>query len=391
LSNAKYKREGLRPPAEHLDKLLVDMVNDLPNRPRDVRNTRIRRDPENVYYDQTDDEVLTDYGDDDGVGDGGDDDVGGDGGDDDGGGDDGGGDDGGGDGGDGGGGNPPPFNLVNEFRSRVPKWGGIIDYNNRRGVNLVNTCNIDYFLLALWLMSKIQPNFVNRLPRIRITQDILQIIDYIERKNWNKAKEIFFTRVSRQRFTIVSNTLSTFGSERQMFLNHVSDFQKHSLIQVCSNGCIYNNIRVLRDDESDIYIRKKDDGSLEIHSLVDGNCEQCLNEIRCKIQLNNLPNFLIIQTINADIYLHELPLNLNVNDSVYKFLCATVAKPGHFVGIFNLNNDFYKVDDLSNLIDPQFQLLNRYVPNNGRPRRGTNNQFYYYENVTISVAVYSVA
>jgi WD40 repeat protein len=43
---------------------------------------------------------------------------------------------------------------LNLVLARLPKWGGQVIYNSAT-VNLTNTCTIDYFLLAMWLSTKL--------------------------------------------------------------------------------------------------------------------------------------------------------------------------------------------------------------------------------------------
>ena len=45
--------------------------------------------------------------------------------------------------------NPHNYNLLNEFSSRIPVWGGNIEYNGNKNVTLTNTCTIDYFLFFM--------------------------------------------------------------------------------------------------------------------------------------------------------------------------------------------------------------------------------------------------
>jgi hypothetical protein len=226
------------------------------------------------------------------------------------------------------------------------------------------------------------------LHNIEKSRFINQIVTFIENRKWNSAKEIFVNRIIGPGLIVSRNVVSLFGSEKRMFLNHLTEFQSHSLIQLCTEGCIFNNIRVLRAAESDLYLVKNATGLIEVHSLVDGRCESCLTEIRSKIQFDNNPSFLFFETAYRDTYVQELPRQINIDNNDYRFLCATVANPGHFIGLFEINNNLYKVNDLINEQEPQLELLQPYNPDGGRRRRGRYNEFYYYESITTSIAVY---
>jgi hypothetical protein len=358
------------PTADYLDSVLIDMEYDLPNRPRIVKNRRVNnKDNETEYYDMSSDND-SEAGDpfDDNENDERNDNRG--------------------DEQDPGYANPPIFDLLNEFSRRIPVWGGTIEYNGVSNVRVTNTCTIDYFLLALWLIRKLQGNFAQRLPGIEKSQLLNQIVGYIENRNWNKAKEIYINRILEINLISYRNTVSLFGSEKRMFLNNMTEFQSHSIIQLCTEGCIFNNARVLRAGESEIYLIKTPAGRIEVYSIVEGKCESCAALIRSKVRFENNPSFLFFETAYNNIYVQELPRHINIDNIDYRFLCATVSRPGHFIGLFEINNNLYKVNDLISEYEPQLQLLPPYNQNNVRPRRGRNNVYYYYENVTTTVAVY---
>ena len=41
-----------------------------------------------------------------------------------------------------------------------------------------------------------------------------------------------------------------------------------------------------------------------------------------------------------------MPKTIKIHNKSYNLICATVSKPNHFIGIFNINDCYYKVDDL---------------------------------------------
>ena len=51
------------------------------------------------------------------------------------------------------------YSLQN-FKNHVPKWGAFIEIGGQKDIIVENTCTIDYFLLSLWFLSKINQNFL---------------------------------------------------------------------------------------------------------------------------------------------------------------------------------------------------------------------------------------
>jgi hypothetical protein len=284
--------------------------------------------------------------------------------------------------------NDPQQLLLDAFRSRIPIWGGVINYKNKNNVTLTNTCTIDYYLLALWLLSKIQPNFIEMLPNVGITTHIRYIIDCIQAKNWNKAKETWIVEVMKLSENSTRNRLSLWGSERGRFYKFISVYQRHTLVRVCLLGCSLNNMP-LRNNEIDIYLIKRNGNPCEIYSIFDeGLCNLCNAPFSTSIRFDHNPNFIMLQTAYTNVFIQDLPRDLSINNMNFRLLCATVAKPGHFVGLFEFENSLYSVDDMRKEGKEQIELLPRYENQDRRRTRGTENEFYFYESVNISFAMY---
>jgi hypothetical protein len=41
---------------------------------------------------------------------------------------------------------------LNDFKNHVPPWGARINFRNYKNIHVTNTCSIDYFLFALWVL-----------------------------------------------------------------------------------------------------------------------------------------------------------------------------------------------------------------------------------------------
>jgi hypothetical protein len=86
---------------------------------------------------------------------------------------------------------------VNTLTKHIPKWGMQIAYNNKNLV-VTNTCSIDYYLLALWVLSKIRSENIKNIPILfTLSMKLEKIISPIERLNWNissYAHVLFYVR-----------------------------------------------------------------------------------------------------------------------------------------------------------------------------------------------------
>jgi hypothetical protein len=82
--------------------------------------------------------------------------------------------------------------IVKSFNSIIPPWGGYFKQDERI-IMVVNTCTIDNYLFAFWVMSQIVPNFLERLPPLEQTIAIKTIVNYIDTKDWNMARQNWYT------------------------------------------------------------------------------------------------------------------------------------------------------------------------------------------------------
>lgn len=114
-------------------------------------------------------------------------------------------------------------------------------------------------------------------------------------------------------------------------------------------------------------------------SGISGLCSTCKSVLTSKISFHGKPLFIFVQSAYQRIFIHEIPKSLTINGLGYRFLCSTVYKPGHFVSIFDFNDQFFIIDDLDQSIRP----LPPFKP---REKNKTN---YFYKNAnTVSSLFY---
>ncbi|CAF0948692.1 unnamed protein product [Brachionus calyciflorus] len=175
--------------------------------------------------------------------------------------------------------------------------------------------------------------------------------------------------------------ISMFGSELSRFINFIKEYQRHDLIQNCSSDCVFNKANVLSQDSDLIYF-KKINNNVRLYSGYTENCEKGGGNILTEIRFTVHPTFLLIQSANNNIFIHEIPKKIKVNGFSFRLLCTTFHKRAHFVAIYLLNNNFYIVDDLNKsaaLLKPFDITLKTH---------GNSKEYSYYKKLMTTVSFY---
>ncbi|RNA30700.1 Zinc finger 62 like [Brachionus plicatilis] len=183
---------------------------------------------------------------------------------------------------------------LKDFENHVPKWSAIIEYHGLKDVYVKDTCTIDYHLLALWYFSIIKPNGMMNLDSV-----------HINNLNWDKAREVWINCIIEYK-------------ERP--------FKRDMIYQLSLYG---------------------KNEMIKLYSCYSEKCAQCRLSIIPEIRFIKKPTYVYIQSINNNIYVEELPKIITIENCKYRFLYSTVHKPGHFLGIFEINNNLYSVDDIT--------------------------------------------
>ena len=140
---------------------------------------------------------------------------------------------------------------VLNFSSILPTWGGNIVLNSDDQLKLFNnfkiidTCTIDYFLLAISYSSIINvqiKNYLNNSTRLDKTNSLKsklnEIVNLILQNEWNKAKTIRILNVLK--LEPKRRCFSTFGDEFDFYIKHVKELQL--LNYTCSNRSCRNSV-----------------------------------------------------------------------------------------------------------------------------------------------------
>lgn len=233
---------------------------------------------------------------------------------------------------------------IREFISKIPSWGAKAFINERQtNISIVNTCPIDYPLLSIWLSSRLSARVKQQLNEFdtTIARVILEIIDLIQIKEWNKAKSLWLldpriNGLSKNK----DNIIDAEGTIYDSFTKFISELQTHKLTAKCDCKSKLRQRDVINflQDNQRITI------SLDAHE-----CGYCNRKVPAKFKFDKMPPFCTIEnTFNLPISMNQLQREILIDGTIYSLLCGIfyVDTNKHFKAIFNLNSKFYLVDDL---------------------------------------------
>ena len=232
------------------------------------------------------------------------------------------------------------------FFSNIPKWGGkLIKSNFKKPVKLLNTCAIDYFLLALWTSSKLSKNILINLKNSEIKEKIASIIGFIDSNNWNKAKSIWLLDVCKIFVSQDENgnhSICTFGTEMELFINFIKPIQSFESQVVCNNQLCMRSSTI-----NDLYFSKVGE-DVVLNFFLKEKCSYCSHQLSISNNFNGVPPYHFIESdIRDKLNVHQLPNEISFGEGkMYKFICTTYCKRQHFRSIFNIKSKIYLVDDL---------------------------------------------
>ncbi len=91
------------------------------------------------------------------------------------------------------------------------------------------------------------PDLIQNLPKLEETKVLETIIKNIENKEWNTARQNWYTQIMKKDISN-TKTVDFFGEVEQFFLKYMYVFQTHNLVQKCSNDCINNGNMILSEN-----------------------------------------------------------------------------------------------------------------------------------------------
>ena len=236
--------------------------------------------------------------------------------------------------------------IVKNFNSTIPPWGGYFKQDERI-IKVVNTCTIDNYLFAFWVMSQIVPNFLERLPPLEQTIAMKTIVNNIDTKDWNMARQNWYTLIMKKNIRTNEERINFFGEVEVFFLNYVYSYQTHSLLQKCKSNCVYNGNLIISDHSNIIAFAKLKKQNIDIVSSGFNVCNGCHERITCEIQFKHKTLFVFMET-RTHFKIHQVPEQFYIHNRYFKILCSIlyIQQKKHFVSVFHLGGQKYLVDDL---------------------------------------------
>ena len=245
------------------------------------------------------------------------------------------------------------------LKHHIPRWGGKSDFadkikNATEKFYFINTCTIDYYLFAMWLSAQVSPNILVNLSKQASTERLLEIINEIDKNNWNRAKTLWLfdfckrdkSGICNDHNTVHLNSICTFGTEYTHFYRHVSFLQSFNTVEKC-NTC---KIDLSRNNVSEYLYLIRSEDKLILYIQESDYCYKCNSIIEKKINfVNNDPCWLICEIdTHLELTYDVLPKIIFFNNINYKLLCCTFnVENNHFRSIFYINKKCYLIDDMN--------------------------------------------
>ena len=227
----------------------------------------------------------------------------------------------------------------------LPNWGGKIDTTNNckyENFELIDTCTIDYFLLAMSFTFELNESLAKRLAndKSNIALSIHQIIQLILNNEWNRAKSIWVLQVLKLLPT--RRKFSTFGEEFEFFISSVKALQ---LIKYSCTSC-----KSLAYSSDELYFDFDENMNVRLSSDERRVCLDCQSDANINKSFEKIPCWLFIQSLitsyKKNITLYDLPNDTFIDSQKYKLFMCTYLVGTHFKSIIKINDRFYAFDDL---------------------------------------------
>lgn len=108
-------------------------------------------------------------------------------------------------------------------------------------------------------------------------------------------------------------------------------------------------------------------------------CDECGGQENYEIKFFNQPSFLFIQSYQNNIFINDIPEVITIDNNQYRFVCSTLKKPGHIVGIFKIKEKLWVIDDI-------YQSIKELSQDN--LEKNQNKQNYYFKKIPTNVSLY---
>lgn len=266
-----------------------------------------------------------------------------------------------------------PDEIIPGFKAHIPSWGQNIIHKNQV-IRITNTCTIDYYLFAFWVLSKLKPNYLDYYVNNKNVVELKKIIKYIDKNDWENSRKIYVTQVMN--FIPIDNVIDVFGTDASRVAQYFQEYQYYQIVQLCSQDCPLNNTFIVHDNSNELNFSKNPStNKISIETFFTERCWSCGIETKADIRFKKPPSFLFLRSERRNIFIQDIPRKIKINEINFNLLCMTIFHSGHFYGVFNLNNNLYLVNDIGREIF--------YLSETERAKKKELEKFYSY-NTTLS-------
>ena len=261
---------------------------------------------------------------------------------------------------------------ISDFAAHIPRNGGYFISDGKR-IPFINTCTIDNYLFAFWVLSRLISDFQEKIPQLVHTRAIKEIIKEIENFEWDKARQIWYETVMQE--SLKTKKVNFYGEVEVFFLKYMYIYQTHNLIQICTQNCNNNGNLIIAENSGIINFGRLKNTGIGIVTDLTFKCSSCRSRVTCEVHFINNPNFIFMET-TSHFKINEVPKQFRIQHKTYNFLCAILhfRQRRHFVSIFEIENKNYLIDDLS--------------PNSAIELKNNNSKHLIYFSSNISSALY---
>jgi hypothetical protein len=226
-----------------------------------------------------------------------------------------------------------------QFTSHIPSWGGVIEiiqddlnndyslYKQYNNLEFMNTCTIDYFLFAIWCVSKVSSESIKCLNILanenQIARYLIKIIDLIDTFQWNRARSLWILPILQLKPE--NWKFSLFGQQSTFFVNKCLQFQE--IVFKCTD-CEFDLKTI-----NEYYFKRNDSNELIINCVLDQPCNKCKNKVYGRFE--TVPFWIFVSIFDA-ISFTDLPPSIAILNKTFNLLCFSFATSHNSVPHFKV-------------------------------------------------------
>ena len=239
------------------------------------------------------------------------------------------------------------------LRTKLPRSSDSFQIENQEKndfdtVILKNSSSFDYFILGLWLSTKLTDKMKQALRK----PTLKKIINLLETDDWTEVKRIWLLNVCKEVPKLNQHNnlyVKCKRDSRKMFARKMYFLQKYSRKYTCSNIECSNNSVLVNEEHAKFKFHADKDSFIRLNfNMMHAVCRKCdhSNLVTNSFAVKRTPLFLVVENNDKNkIKANQLPKHLIVNKQEYTLLCCDFRIGSQSKAFFYLNDLFYLVDN----------------------------------------------